>query len=105
MNMAPSSILDHGLPAGFMSRTERRQWGGLVLHLATRVDQIAFELFAAVDQGRYSKHAEDLRRLQPTPSELLAAARWARQHDPSDGFGEILTKALAEFGAVDDGAL
>jgi hypothetical protein len=105
MNAAPSSLLDHGLPNGFMARAERRQYGGLVLHLASRVDQVAFKLYAAIDQGPDSKHVADLRLLSPTPSELRDAARWTRRHDPSDGFRDILLQVLEYFGVSTDGSL
>jgi hypothetical protein len=104
MNGGPTELLDHGLPPGFMSRTERREYNGLILHLASRVDQIAFKLYAAVDQGPDSKHVADLVLLSPTPAELLNAARWTRQHDPSDVFRSILLQVLAHFGVNDDGS-
>jgi hypothetical protein len=63
---------------------------------------VHFKLYAAVDQGPGSKHVTDLRQLSPTPAELLAAARWARQHDPSEPFHDELLKALRFFGV--DGA-
>jgi len=47
-----------------------------------------------VDQGA-GKHEADLRALNPTRDELLAAARWTRTHDPSEGFREQLVAALA----------
>jgi hypothetical protein len=70
------------------------------VHLASRYDQIHFKLYAMVDQGA-GKHEADLRDLQPTRDELLAAARWTRTHDPSQGFREQLLAALAYLG-VDD---
>lgn len=105
MNAAPSGLMDQGLPAGFMARTERRIYGSLTLHLASRVDQVAFKLYAAVDQGPGSKHVSDLQMLAPTRAELLDAARWARTHDPSDGFRSMLLQVLALFGAENDGSL
>lgn len=105
MNAAPSSLVDLGLPEGFMQRADRRVYGGLTLHLATRLDQIAFKLYAAVDQGPDSKHVDDLTLLAPTNAELLNAAKWARTHDPSLGFREILVHVLAHFGVDDDGSV
>lgn len=53
-----------------------------------------------------SKHAADLRALQPTPEELLAAARWSRTHDPSEGYRQELLGALTALGVEDaDGQL
>jgi hypothetical protein len=62
-----------------------------------RLDQIHFKLYAAVDQpGSY--HADDLQELHPTEEELLAAARWTRPHDTSDGYHQVLKWFLKEFG-------
>jgi hypothetical protein len=101
-NPGPRSLLDLGLPSGVLQRAHRREWGGLVLDLADRSDQIFFKLYAAVDQGPRSKHLEDLRRLEPTADELRAAAAWAQTHDPSEGFASDLRGALRDMGIVDD---
>jgi len=93
--------VDRGLPEGVLDRAHRREWGGLILHIADRRDQIFFKLYAAVDQGPRSKHFGDLRRLEPTIDELRAAATWARRHDPSEGFREELRRALRDLGLVD----
>ena len=102
-NAGPRSLTDLGLPEGILERAHRRVWGGLVLHIADRRDQIFFKLYAAVDQGPRSKHFEDLRRLEPVAAELQAAAAWARMHDPSEAFREELRGALRELGITDDG--
>lgn len=80
-NAGPRALAELGLPDGILQRAHRREWGGLVLYIADRRDQIFFKLYAAVDQGPRSKHFDDLRRLEPTPDELRAAAGWARTHD------------------------
>ena len=104
LNPGPTSLLRDGLPDGFLNRLERRDFGkGLVVYLASRYDQIHFKLYAAVDMGP-GKHEKDLRALKPTEEELLAAARWSRTIDPSEGYAQILRGALASFG-VDDAAL
>jgi hypothetical protein len=100
-NPGPRSLMDLGLPNGVLERAHRRKWGGLVLHIAARSDQIFFKLYAAVDQGPRSKHLEDLRRLEPTADELRAAAAWAQTHDPSEGFANELRGALRDLGIVD----
>jgi hypothetical protein len=102
LNAKPSSLLDLGLPAGFSERLETRRYGGLTLGVAGRGDQIAFKLYAAVDQGPASKHVDDLWALAPTRDELIGAARWTRTHDPSEGFQGELRKALRHFGITDD---
>ena len=100
-NAGPRSLMDLGLPEGILNRAHLREWGGLILHIAGRRDQIFFKLYAAVDQGPRSKHIEDLRRLEPTADELAAAAAWARTHDSSEGFGVELRGALRDLGIVD----
>ena len=101
VNTGPQSLLDLGLPDGAIGRAHRRQWGGLVLNIADRRDQIFFKLYAAADQGPRSKHFDDLRRLESTPEELRDAAAWARTHDPSEGFGVELGAALRDLGVTD----
>jgi hypothetical protein len=104
LNTGPASLLDLGLPDGFVDRLETRSHGdSLTVHFASRFDQIHFKLYAAVDQGP-GKHSKDLEALAPMHEELLQAARWARTHDPSPGFERELRRALTHFGE-DDGDL
>lgn len=99
LNNGPASLFDFGLPKGFEQRVEVRPYGNLEVHVPGRVDLLAFKLYAAVDHfgGRDSKHLTDLKALQPTPDELLTAARWTRTHDPSDGFKGQLVNLLASL--------
>jgi len=101
INARPAALLDFGLPAGFANRTVERRYGGLVVQLAGRRDQVFLKLYAAVDQGPGSKHFQDLVALSPSREELLDAARWAMTHDPSPGFRSELLKALAGLGVED----
>jgi hypothetical protein len=101
LNPEPASLLDFGLPEGFEHRTQTRSYGGLILHIASREDQICFKLYAATDQGPDSKHVADLMRLSPGEEELLEAARWATSQDPSPGFRKILINALKHLGVRD----
>jgi hypothetical protein len=98
LNPGPASLLDLGLPEGFLERAHVRRYGSLEILLADRIDQIHFKLYAAVDQGPRSKHFADLRALDPNREELLRAARWARTHDPSEGFRTDLVSALQALG-------
>jgi hypothetical protein len=101
LNTGPGSFVRDGLPDGFMDRLEPRAYGAsLIVHFASRLDQIHFKLYAAVDQGP-GKHESDLRTLAPTRDELIAAAQWTRQLDPSAGFRQVLTECLAYFGVED----
>lgn len=104
LNPGPTDLLEFGLPEGFVDRLESRSYGeGLTVHFASRLDQIHFKLYAAVDQGA-GKHSSDLEALSPTKEELLQAARWTRTHDPSPGFEDVLRRLLSHFG-VDDADL
>jgi len=98
LNAGPASMLDLGLPEGFLGRTVRREYGGLVIHLASRYDQICFKLYAAADDSPRGKHFADLRELAPTPDELRGAAAWVITHDSSEGFRQILDQVLAALG-------
>lgn len=101
LNTGPASLVDFGLPEGFMERTYRRDYGdALQVLFASRVDQIHFKLYAVVDQGA-GRHLADLQALAPTAGELVQAARWTRTHDPSDGYREALLKVLNHFGVLD----
>lgn len=87
-----------GLPEGLMSRVVTRSYGtALVVHFASRFDQIHFKLFAMVDQGG-GRHEADLRALSPTQRELIAAARWSITQDPSPGYRPVLADALHFLG-------
>ena len=100
LNDGPAALLDFGLPEGFLERAERRDYGpALTVWYASRFDQIHFKLYAAVDQGP-GKHESDLRALAPSEEELLVAARWSRSHDPSAGYLQQLTLALAAIGVT-----
>ena len=98
LNAGPADLLTLGLPEGFESRTQVRAYGGLVLHLAGRFDQICFKLYASVDRGPDSKHFADLQKLRPSEKELITAARWARSHDVSEPFHQTMIEALAALG-------
>ena len=101
INLGPEALLDLGLPAGFVGRLERHDYGGLVAWLADRFDMVCFKLYAAVDQGPRSRHLQDLIELHPDRAELLAAARWTITHDPSAGYRSLLVDALRRLGVED----
>jgi hypothetical protein len=100
LNARPAELLRLGLPRGFEERWETREYGpALKVRWASRLDQIHLKLYAAVDQA--GKHLSDLEALGPQRDELIAAARWTREHDPSEGFLSVLREALSYFG-IDD---
>jgi hypothetical protein len=101
LNPGPTDLIKWGLPHGFMARVVTRPYGpALVVHFAGRVDQIHFKLFAMVDQGG-GRHETDLRALDPTRAELIAAARWSITRDPSPGYRSVLIEALRYLGVND----
>jgi hypothetical protein len=101
LNPGPTELLRFGLPDGFLSRVETRTYGpALTVLYAGRLDQVHLKLYAMVDQGA-GRHEADLRALEPTPEELVAAARWTRTHDPSEGFRQELVAVLAHLGVSD----
>jgi len=94
---AAADMLRLGLPEGFTERLISREYGSsLTVRYASRLDQIHFKLHATVDRAG-GKHFSDLQALEPSEAELLAAARWTRTHDPSEGFLSVLTDVLAYF--------
>lgn len=98
MNSGPASLLNLGLPDGFQARLEHRIYGGLQLSLASRFDQIHLKLYAAADDAPGGKHHVDLKRLRPSHEELRTAAAWAKTHDASEAFAEIVADVLRDFG-------
>jgi hypothetical protein len=101
LNAGPAELLRFGLPEGFVDRLTSRRFGpALTVHFASRIDQIHFKLYAMVDQGA-GRHQRDLEALAPSEEELLEAARWARSHDPSEGFLSVLLKVLTYLGVND----
>ncbi len=101
-NTGPSddSFFRFGFPEGMTSRLTPREYGpgkNLRISFISRHDQIFFKLYATADSDK-GRHFEDLVDLQPTAEELLAAARWTRTQDPSEGFLFVLGKVLKELG-------
>lgn len=95
LNAGPASMLDLGLPDGFLERTVRRDFGGLVVRLASRFDQICFKLYAAADDSPRGKHFADLRNLAPTADELRQAAAWVITHDTSEDSARFSSRSSA----------
>ncbi len=95
---ADDSFFRLGFPVGIEDRLTHRTYGSaLTIAFVGRHDQIHFKLYAAADQGP-GRHVSDLRDLQPTAEELLAAAHWTRLQDPSEGFLFVLGELLAHLG-------
>lgn len=101
LNPGPTDLLQLGLPDGLLDRVTTRKYGSaLTIHFIGRLDQIHFKLYAMVDHAG-GRHEADLRAIQPTRDELVAAARWSTTHDPSSGFRLMLVQALEQLGVED----
>lgn len=99
LNNGPASLLNLGLPPGFMNRVHTRQYKGLTIHLADRFDQICFKLYASVDHEPLSKHFTDLITLKPSADELKQAKNWCISHDPSEVFEILINEVLETINA------
>jgi hypothetical protein len=102
LNAGPASLLEMGLPDGFATRMQTRNYAGLTIHLAGRLDQICFKLYAAVDQGPHSKHFADLKHLEPSEDDLQVAKCWCVTHDVSDAFESELKSLLTAIGVSNE---
>ena len=101
LNLGPASQVDLGLPEGFEKRLIDRRYGQyLTIYFISRLDQIHFKLYAAVDRDDY--HVQDLIALMPTEDEMTMAATWVITQDVSEPFRLILKDFLEihGYGAV-----
>ncbi len=94
INIGPASLLEAGLPSGFIQRLHARKYNALTVYLADRFDQICFKLYASVDQGPKSKHFFDLCTLKPSLQELNQAKAWCLSQDSSSEFAQDLNEAV-----------
>lgn len=97
LNLGPASQVELGLPEGLEKRLVRRNYGQyLTIYFISRIDQIYFKLYAAVDRNDY--HVQDLLALKSTEAEIEKAAKWAITQDVSEGFKLILKDFLKRKG-------
>jgi len=93
LNLGPASQVESGLPEGFEKRLAKKVYGQyLTIYFISRLDQIHFKLYAAVDQDDY--HVQDLFALKPTEIEMERAADWVVTQDVSDVFKALLRDFL-----------
>ena len=93
LNLGPASQVESGLPEGFEGRLVKRVYGQyLAVYFISRIDQIHFKLYAAVDQDDY--HVQDLFALNPTEAEMKMAAKWVVTQDVSEVFKALLKDFL-----------
>ena len=99
-NNGPASQFNMGLPEGFQQRLSSTVIGEkLTVHFIGRLDQIFFKTYASADRGGY--HITDLKALNPTTDELIAAAKWCMTQDVSEAFRMILLEMFAQLGWQD----
>jgi hypothetical protein len=97
LNSGPADIFTMGLPKGFAQRLTTRSFGShLQVSFISRLDQIHFKVYAAVDLP--GRHSEDLLILKPTEQEMEMAARWAVTHDVSEEYRTVLKDMLRVLG-------
>jgi len=99
-NTGPSddSFFKFGLPNGLAERLTSVDYGSkLRISYISRYDQIHLKLYAAADSDQ-GRHYQDLQDLTPTAAELLDAARWTRNQDPSEGFLFVLGEVFKAMG-------
>lgn len=87
------------LPPGFVERVEWKEYQGLWVGIAGRIDLIALKLHAAVDTDVRSRHTNDLLPLRPTPEELTSAGEWVRRQDAGPEFQQLVSQVIAHVSA------
>ncbi len=95
MNGVIGKQWEYGLPPRIEQDIDWHDYGGLQLGVVGRPTLTALKLFAVVDQGPRSVHAQDLLYLCPSDEELAEAATWVATQDASPEFAETLTRAVA----------
>ena len=97
LNLGPAPQVATGLPRGLVERLIRRDYGpSLTLYFISRLDQIHFKLYAAVDRDDY--HIQDLLDLHPGEEELAQAVQWVTAQDVSGPFRMSLKALLGRIG-------
>jgi hypothetical protein len=102
MNLGPASQIETGLPDGLLERSVKKEYGQyLSVYYISRIDQIYFKLYAAIDNGPGSYHYRDLLSLNPTKDEISDAVKWVITQDVSEPFALSLKDMLRKHGYDD----
>lgn len=97
INTGPAAQVTSGLPSGIGSRLITRKYGTLLtVSYISRIDQVHFKLYAAIDRGGY--HVDDLLNLNPSTDELVQGAGWVLTQDVSVPFRQLLISFLRQKG-------
>lgn len=94
MNAEVGAQWVHGLPPWILEDITWRTYGNLHVGLVGRRTLIALKLFAAVDSGPRSVHAQDLIALAPTDAEWDESRRWVATQDAYDGFPAMIDQMI-----------
>lgn len=95
MNAVIEAQWQGGLPPGLAEDITWRNFGhGLDVGLVGRRTLVHLKLFASVDRGPRSVHAQDLVALSPTDEELKGAAAWVLTQDAAPEWGSLLKKVI-----------
>lgn len=94
MNADVGKQWSQGFPPALMEELAWRTYGGLEVGLVGRRTLVALKLFAAVDCGPGSVHAQDLRALRPTDAEWTEATAWVETQDAAAEFPTMVRKMV-----------
>lgn len=92
INLGPDTLLDKGLPEGFVSRLEPERFGDLSVWFAARRDLVAFKLYAAANRNPRdtdtNRHFQDLADMAPSDDDLHFGRDWMETWAASDLLAE-----------------
>lgn len=94
MNAEVGAQWGHGLPPWILEDITWRTYGNLHVGLVGRRTLIALKLFAAVDSGPRSVHAQDLIVLAPTDAEWNESQRWVATQDAYEAFPTLIDEMI-----------
>jgi hypothetical protein len=83
-----------GMPPGLTEDIEWHHFGALHIGVPGRLPMIMLKLFATLDQGPRSVHAQDLIRLRPSDEALEHARAWVATQDASEEIHAHLDQAV-----------
>jgi hypothetical protein len=83
-----------GMPPGLADDIEWHHCGTLHLGVPGREPMIMLKLFATLDRGPHSVHAQDLLHLWPSDAELERARTWVITQDASEEIHAQLDQAI-----------
>jgi hypothetical protein len=99
LNFGPSPLLKFGLPKGLTARLKKKSYGAsLTVYFISRLDQVHFKIYAAMDLKEGTRHLSDLIDLNPTAAEVETAVAWLLGRKVSPQFKATLSQVLERIG-------